>query len=374
MKAVVNGQVVLEDSVLENGVVLFDQKIQAVGKDMKIGNVEVIDADGKYVIPGLIDMHIHGYCGDDVCDISGDSIKNIAKKLPSNGVTAWCPTTMTVDVDNIVKTLNSIRNYKDSVKGAKILGVNVEGPFINPAKKGAQSEENILSPDAEFILGYKDIVKLVTVAPEMEGGIDFVQRVTTESNITVSIGHTMADYSCTKKAIESGARNITHLFNAMSPLSHREVGVVGAALENDCISCEIIADTFHIDTALYKMLARAKGDKLILITDCMRAGGLSDGEYTLCGQTVSVCGIECRLKDGTIAGSVLKLNKAVYNFMKYSEVPIWQAVNMASLYPARVLGEDKSIGSISVGKAADIVIVDKKMDVISTFIDGEKII
>lgn len=373
MKAIINGRIVTQNTVIENGTVLFDEKIRAVGTDIDIKSAEVIDAEGNYVIPGLVDIHIHGYCGDDVCDADCDGIRRISMALTRNGVTAWCPTTMTVARENIEEAFSVVRELKGDTTGAKILGVNVEGPYINPSKKGAQAEEHIKKPDAQFIIDNKDIIKLVTVAPETDGGLEFIDRVTKESDICVSIGHTAADYLCTKSAIRKGARHITHLFNAMPPLNHREPGVIGAALENDEVSCEIIADTFHINPALFTILNRVKRDKLILITDCMRAGGMPDGEYTLGGQPVTVNGIECRLSDGTIAGSILTLNKAVRNFKEYTDIPIYEAVNMVSLYPARVVGEDDKIGSITEGKLADIVIADDELEIKSVFINGKRV-
>lgn len=373
MKAIINGRIVTKDEVIDNGIIVFDNKICGLARNIDVSGCEIHDANGNYVIPGLVDLHIHGFCGDDVCDADINGLRRMAVAITKNGVTSWCPTTMTVEKDNIISALDTIRKLKTNPVGAKALGANVEGPFINPIRKGAQAEENILAPDADFALENKDVIKLITVAPEMEGGLDFVEKVTSNSDITVSIGHTDADYECAKKAIEKGARHITHLFNAMTPLHHVQPGVIGAAFEDDRVSCELIADTFHVKTALYKMLARNKKDKMVLITDCIRAGGMPDGEYTLGGQPVTVKGIECRLEDGTVAGSVLTLNKAVYNFMHNSDVSIVQAVNMASLNPAMVVGEADTIGSLEVGKCADIVIADDEMNIMETFINGERI-
>lgn len=368
MKAIINAKIVTPSSVIENGTVLFDDKIRAVGKDIDITGAEVCDAEGNFVIPGLVDIHIHGFCDNDVCDGTEESIQSISDAITNNGVTSWCPTTMTIDIKDIENIFNVVRNHKNT-SGARVLGINVEGPYINPSKKGAQAGEHILKPDADFVLNNKDIIKLVTLAPEMEGGTEFAKRVSENSDIAVSIGHTDADYACASEAIANGARHTTHLFNAMPPLNHREPGVIGAALESDNVSCELIADTFHINPALYKTLYKVKGDKLILITDCMRAGGMPDGEYSLGGQPVIKKGIECKLFDGTIAGSILTLNKAVYNFMKHADIPIWEAVNMASLYPARVVGESDKIGSIEVGKYADMCIADDELNIKKIFIN-----
>ena len=215
-------------------------------------------------------------------------------------------------------------------------------------------------------------IKLVTLAPETDMDLKFTKYVSHNTDIAISVGHTDATYEQTSAAFKSGARHVTHLFNAMTPFSHRAVGVIGAALENDSVSCELIADTFHISPVLFGIVERLKGDKLVLITDCMRAGGMPDGEYTLGGQPVTVRGIECRLKDGTIAGSILTLNGAVRNFLKNTGLPIYKVVNMASLNPSRVIGEDTRRGSIEVGKYADLVIADSDVNIKSTIIHGEK--
>lgn len=374
MRAIINGKIVLENSVLENGCIIFDDKIQQIGTDLKVDGCDVIDAKNNFVMPGFIDIHIHGYKGFDVSDADENGTIEISKQIAKNGVTSWCPTTMTVEKSVIQKSLDIIKRLINSDKtGAKILGANVEGPFINPIKKGAQSEKYILKPDKNFILKNNDAIKLVTLAPEMDENFEFIKEVSQKTGITVSIGHTTADYKTASAAIKCGARHITHLFNAMPPLNHRETGVVGAALENDSVTCEIIADTFHISPSLFIPLHRIKGDNLILITDCMRAGGMEEGEYTLGGQSVTVKGIECRLSDGTIAGSILTLNKAVKNFYKITKLPIYEVVKKASLSPAKAVGEDKLCGSLAVGKAADIVVADEKINIKRTIISGNDI-
>lgn len=371
MKAIVNARIVTEDSVIQNGSVIYDDTIREVGENLCVGDCEITDAHGEYLMPGFIDIHIHGYMGDDTSDGNRDGIIRIAEALPKNGVTAFCPTTMTVSEDEIQKALDIIKDLKEKNKGAKILGANVEGPFINEKKKGAQDSKFIQKPNIDFVVKNKEAMRLITVAPETDDNFEFIKYVSNNTNIAVSVGHTNADYACTAAAFKNGARNVTHLFNAMTPFSHREVGVIGAALENDDVSCELIADTFHVSTPLYKIVDKLKGDKLVLITDCMRAGGMPDGEYTLGGQPVTVKGIECRLTDGTIAGSILAMNKAVRNFKTYTGVPIYKVVAAASLNPAKVIGEDRMRGSVKVGKFADFVIADEDINIQKTIIHGE---
>jgi N-acetylglucosamine-6-phosphate deacetylase len=244
----------------------------------------------------------------------------MANGVMKNGVTSFCPTTMTVSMDEINNALNVVRSLKEKSKewqGAEILGVNLEGPFINPKKKGAQAETHIKAPDAKFVIDNSDIISLATMAPEMDGGCEAIKEIREKSNVVVSIGHTDATFEETLKGIEAGASHMTHLFNAQTPLHHRNPGVVGAALLKD-VTTELIADTFHVHQGLFELLDRVKRDKLVLITDCTRAGGMPDGEYSLGGQPIFVKGVQCLLRDGTIAGNLimqLKTSKKTLIFL-----------------------------------------------------------
>lgn len=377
MRAIVNGKIVLPDRVLEGAALLYDQKILGVATESEVpAEAERIDAQGNYVIPGLLDMHIHGYLGEDASDGSFDGIRTMAEGVAKNGVTSFLPTTMTVSYDELRAAFAQIRrsveeSAKDSWQGAQILGVNAEGPFINPGKKGAQAGENIRPGDAAFLQEYLDIIRVFTIAPEMPGNLDCIREMAGKT--LISMGHTAATYAQAEAAIDAGVGHVTHLFNAQTPLMHRDPGVVGAALTDDRVSAELIADTFHVSPHLYSLVTRMKGDKLVLITDCTRAGGLADGEYTLGGQPIFVKGIECRLADGTIAGSVLKLNNAVRNLLDYTDLPVWEAVNAASLNPARRIGVDGSKGSLETGKDADIAIVNENFDVLRTIVGGRSV-
>ena len=374
MKCIINGRVILADKTLEGYAVVYSDKIEKIvpANEIALADYEVIDAAGNYVAPGLVDIHIHGYLGEDASDGNTEGIVKMSKGIAENGVTAWCPTTMTISKAEIETAFNCVREVKNSGEyyGARILGVNSEGPFINPSKKGAQSADHILRPDADFILENADIVKLFTVAPEVDGGLDCIKKVAEDGRVLVSMGHTNATYEEANAGIEAGVRHTTHLFNAMTPLVHRNPGVVGAALSDDRVSTELIADTFHVTKGLFKLVSKIKGDKLCLITDCMRAGGMPDGDYTLGGQPVHKEGIQCLMPDGTIAGSVLKLNEAVYNLYSNSDLTIEQAVACASLNPAKAVGEDAEIGSLEAGKRADIIIADDKFNIIKTIIGG----
>ena len=375
MKAIVNGKIILPDSIVEGRALLFDEKIAGLSETVPEG-AEIIDAKGRYVAPGLVDIHIHGYLGEDTSDGSVEGIRKMAEGIVKNGVTAWLPTTMTVSYDDLRRAFDAVRalmDKKNNPKGAQIMGVHAEGPFINPSKKGAQAVEYIRPADAPFLIENSDVIRIVTIAPEMPGALDCIREVTEKTSILVSMGHTAANYETAKAGIEAGVRHATHLFNAMKPLNHRDPGVVGASLADDRVSTELIADTFHISPDLFGLVAKVKGDNLILITDCTRAGGLEDGEYTLGGQPIFVKGIECRLADGTIAGSVLKLNNAIRNMRDHTSLPLEQIVRMASINAARCIGLDKTKGSLEAGKDADIILADENFAVSETIIAGETV-
>ena len=381
MKAIINGKIVLEGATVDGMALRFDDKIRAITTaDRLDANDEIIDAKGLFVLPGLVDMHIHGYLGEDASDGSADGIRKMARGIAKNGVTSWLPTTMTVSMADLEKAFAAIRKVKsesekDDFGGAQIMGVNSEGPFINPAKKGAQAGEHIKPCDPEFIDKYADLIKVFTVAPEMKGNLAAIRRIHKEHpEVLISIGHTSATFEEAEKAVRAGVGHVTHLFNAQTPLMHRDPGVVGMALGDAKISTELIADTFHVNKALFKIVSELKKDKLVLITDCTRAGGMPDGEYSLGGQPIYVHGIECRLKDGTIAGSVLKLNEAVRNLKQnVSRLPLHKAVRAASLSPATAIGIDKNKGSIADGKDADFCFADENLNIFRTILRGKTI-
>ena len=374
MKAIINGKIILKDRIAEGCALIFSDVIEGI---VPAGSVpvdaEVIDAMGGYVSPGLIDMHIHGYLGKDVCDGEQESIRTISKGLLANGVTGYLPTTMTVDMKVIRKALEVCRSLKDESKtwqGSTILGCHAEGPFISESKKGAQDAKYILKPDAAFVKEYADIIKTITLAPETdENDFAAIREICRDTDVVVSMGHTLADYDTAMASVNAGVKHVTHLFNAMTPLQHRAPGVVTAAMNSD-ISCELIVDTFHVDTSLYDILWKLKGRRLCFITDCLPAGGLPEGEYTLGGQKIIYKGIVCRLEDGTVAGSILHLNKGVWNVYTNSSIPLWECVNCASLNPATTLGIEKNKGSLEIGKDADIIITDSEFNVQKTIIGG----
>ena len=375
MKAIINGKIILKDRIVENRVLLFSNIIEGIFCENEIPtNTELIDAKGGYVSPGLIELHIHGYLGKDVCDGEDESIRVISKGLLKNGVTGYLPTTMTEDMSVICKALDVCRTLKEESEtweGSTILGCHAEGPFISEKYKGAQDPKYILKPDAGFVKEYADILALITLAPECDtDDMAAIREMCRDTDVVVSMGHTATDYETAMKGVEAGVKHATHLFNAMSPLAHRAPGAVTAALNSD-ISCEIIADTFHVLPVFYDMLWKLKGRKLCFVTDCLPAGGLPQGEYTLGGQKIIYRDVVCRLEDGTVAGSVLTLNKGVWNVYTNSQIPLWECVNGASLNPATTLGIEKKKGSLDIGKDADIIITDNEFNVEMTIIGGK---
>ena len=372
MLAIRNAKIVLENGILERKALLLSDKIEGIVDETEIPDgAEIIDCKGGYVTPGFIDLHIHGYLGKDVCDATAESIRTIAGGIVENGVTGFLPTTMTVDMMVINGAINACREVKNCGEyyGSQILGVHAEGPFISASKKGAQDERFILKPDADFVKANADIIKIITLAPEEDKDFLEIKRMADETDVVVSMGHTSADYKTAMESSKNGVKHATHLFNAMTPMTHRAPGVVGAALNSD-VSCELIVDTYHVDPALYEMVYKMKGRKLCFITDCLPAGGLPEGEYTLGGAKIIYKNNLCKLEDGTIAGSVLKLNKGVWNVYNNSNIPLYECVNCATINPARAIGVADRKGSIEVGKYADIVILDNEFNVKKTIIGG----
>lgn len=376
MKGIRNGKIILPNEICEGKVLVFDSKIKGIFSEEQAAAMcdELMDANGVYVSPGFVDVHVHAYGGADVSNGSEAELRSISNALLRNGITSYCPTTMTVSLPELRKAFDTCRALKNESKtwdGAEILGVHAEGPFINPARKGAQNEAHILPADPSFVLENKDIISIMTIAPEMPHMEQFVRTVREESDVVLSIGHTCANYEETKKAVSWGVTHSTHTFNAMTGLMHRDPGTVGGVLTAKDVYCELIADTFHVHPALYQMLYDLKGDHLVVITDCISAAGLPEGEYVSGGLKYTVKGIECRLEDGTIAGSILRMNRGLANIVENTQIPLFEAVNLLSRNPARsVQAEGK--GTLETGKDADIILLDESFEVCSAFRMGER--
>lgn len=380
MKIIKNGKIITKENIFIDKVLVFEEKILDIIEEKNldeyiekanIANIEVIDAKGKYVSPGFIDIHVHGCGGSDTMDGTLEDIEIISSNVCKNGVTAFLPTTMTMEKEKIYEALNVIRKSMGiKNKGAKVVGAHMEGPFINPRLKGAQNEKYIEKPDYNFIKEYLDTIKIITLAPEMDKDYEFIKKVKRDTDIVLSIGHTNATYEEAMEAIELGVSHGTHTFNAMSPLHHRNPGVVGAIFNSD-VTCELIADKIHVHPGAFNVLINVKGfNKVVLITDCMRAGNLNEGNYDLGGQKVIVKENSARLEDGTLAGSILSLNNGVKNIFKNTNLSLQQVVSMASINPAKIINMEHKKGSIEIGKDADIVVFDEEFNIKTTIVEG----
>lgn len=373
MKGIINGKIITEQEILTNHILIFDDKIVGIIPEKELSQYhlsEEIDALGRFVSPGFIDVHVHGSSGFDTMDDDKEGLTAISNSLLKTGVTSFLPTTMTMEFSKIDKAMARIRKAMVNSSGAQILGCHMEGPFINEANKGAQDQQYIVAPEFEKIRPYLDVIKIVTIAPEVAKDDRFIKSCVQEG-IIVSIGHSSATYEQALVAIGAGVTHMTHTFNVLPPVHHRKPGAIGAAMESDTVFCELIVDNVHVHPAIQRLLLKMKGvDKLILITDAMRACMLCDGEYDLGGQMVTVGNGEARLPDGALAGSVLVMNQAVKNFMENTGLDLMSAVRLATVNPAVQLGMLGEKGSIEIGKHADIVIFDDSLEIFATIVRG----
>jgi N-acetylglucosamine-6-phosphate deacetylase len=376
-----HGTIVTPFQLLEDRIIIIEKgKIIAITDKKEdlalLKNVEIIEAQNKFIVPGYIDIHVHGGGGSDVMDGEYEAIKQVATTHSRFGTTAFLPTTMTMTKNKIIKSLKSIHEARLKGTGtAEILGIHLEGPYINPEKKGAQKEEDIKKVSVEEFLEFNqasgNFIRLVTIAPEMPGAIDFI-RWLHQQGIIVSVGHSNATYKQVQEGIQAGLSHVTHIFNAMRGLHHREPGVVGAALSSPKLIVEMIADGIHLHPIVLKMLTQIKeSEKLVLITDAMRATGFKEGTYDLGGQEVIVTQGQAKLKNGTLAGSVLTMDQAVKNLVTKVGISLLNAVQMASYNPAKCLGIDDKKGSLELYKDADIVILNKNLETELTMVAGK---
>ncbi len=376
MKLIKNVQLVLTDRVISNGTIIFDNKIRKINKiDAKNydDEYEIIDGEGAYLTPGFIDIHIHGAGGHDTMEGNPEALEKISKTIIKSGVSHFLPTTMTMEKKYIKSALyNIVECMKNNQKGAEILGVNVEGPFINSEYKGAQAEANILKPDIKLIKDYLEYIKIITIAPEIKGSKEFIEEMT-KNGIVSSVGHSGASYEDVRNACKWGLSHSTHLFNAMTGLHHRKPGIVGAVLTDENMTCELIADLIHVNPDVLKLVTMAKDpSKIILITDSMEAGGLGDGEYSLGGQKVIVNNNAARLENGALAGSILTLNKAVINMINSTNLPLVKIINMVTLNPASLLNLNHKMGIIKEGYDANLSLFNNNFEVKKVFVQGEE--
>ncbi len=350
--------------------IAFGETITAVGK---LDGPEALDAAGKYIVPGFLDIHTHGAVGEDASDGSAEGLAQLSRYYAVQGVTSWCPTTMTLPVPALERALRAVGTFQTSpAPGARCLGVNLEGPFLSPAKRGAHAAEYLLPPDWALFQHLNGVsggqIRLVTVAGEQPEALPFIERAA--QVCTVALGHTAADYDQTMAAYAAGAAHTTHLFNAMSPLAHREPGTVGAAFDSGA-TVELICDGLHIHPAVVRMVFRLFAGRVALVSDSLRCAGMPDGEYELGGEPIILRNGRATRPDGTLAGSSISVLDAVRNAVSFG-VPLEAAVGAATITPAKVVGAADRLGSLEVGKLADLLILDRDLNLEAVLIGGQR--
>jgi len=378
MKTALKGNVILPDRILNRGAVLIEEEkitgiySRASGISEKI---DAIDYGDSFISPGLVDLHLHGALGMDVMDCDIKSLEQIVLHQARCGVTGFLGTTVSSSLDSLLKAVETIKEAAQFSFPSELLGVHIEGPFLSEEKKGAHDPSFIREINKQdiqsLIRSVQGLKAIVSMAPEVENNMSFIKTLT-ENGIIVSIGHSDATYEEALESFNQGITHATHLFNAMSGYHHKEPGVVGAVLDSPKVTAELIADGVHLHpSALRLVFSRKDKDKICLITDSLKATGMGDGHYKMGNLEFTVKGTEARLrKNGVLAGSVLTLNKAIRNAINWTESPVNQAVNMASLNPARVLGLDDKIGSIQEGKYANLAVFDSEFNVVQTILRG----
>lgn len=358
-----------------NTISWLKDKFDDAKNESLINDKSVINADDCYIIPGFIDLHFHGAAKVDFMDGTLDSVKTLAAYEASCGITSIAPATMTMPLDAIKKSINSAINFKHQLNDneASLEGIYMEGPFVSPKKLGAQNPEYVLKPNAEDLESLYEasqgLIKKVVIAPEETGALELIKAF--HNKVSFSIGHTVTDYETASAAMDCGANELTHTFNAMPPLNHRAPGPIGAAFEHKSVLCELITDGVHVDKTMVNILFTLMGDDcIVMISDSMMATGLDDGEYSLGGQKVFVKGNKATLKDGTIAGSVTNLYSCFRYAVLNMGVSLESAIKACTINPARALKIDDRVGEISEGKRADLLVVDKNLKIKEIILRG----
>lgn len=336
-----------------------------VENENQVTDNSVINAENMLVLPGLIDIHSHGAVGYDFSDGSIEGLKEILAYQYAHGITSYCPTTMTLPRERLLSIFQSMKNRKNEKGLSRVVGFNMEGPFLDPEKRGAHREEYISNPNAEFFRECNkacgNLIRLMTIAPNMEDAMELIQELREE--VVISLGHSSADYKTAKAAFEAGASHVTHLFNAMNPFKHRAPGLIGAASENENCMAELICDGIHVHESMVRAAFKLFPDRIVLISDSMRAAGMRNGTYDLGGQQVNVSGNKACLADGTIAGSVSNLLDCLRNAVSFG-IPLGEAVAAATMNPAKSIGIFYETGSLTPGKRADVILTDKNLNLI----------
>jgi N-acetylglucosamine-6-phosphate deacetylase len=375
---IVNGLVFHEDK----GFVMEDLSVKK-GKIVSVSpDDDTFDAKGYYVIPGLVDVHFHGAMGYDMCDGTPEALDAIATYELSQGITSICPATMTLAKSTLISICKNAADWAaknaDAPDKARLVGIHLEGPFLSSEKIGAQNPNFLAAPDIDFLKDLQEasggLVRILSMAPDRPGALDFISQVRQNelfSDVNISLAHTGANYETSLAAFQAGANHVTHMYNAMPPFNHRDPGVIGAAYDTPGCFAELIVDGVHIHDAVVRATFSMFGRRrMLLISDSMRAVGLSDGSYDLGGQEVTVKGNLATLtQGGAIAGSVTNLMDCVRNAVSMG-IPLEYAIRCATVNPARSIGMDKVIGGLELGMTADIVILDKDLNLIKVIKDG----
>ena len=373
MQAIVNGRLVTTDSILSQWALVFhNSRIAALLPQQNLpSDMPCIDAAGLYVSSGWIDAHLHGCGGCDVMDALPKSVDTISLLLASQGVTSFLPTTMTMDWQRIEAALQNLSQA--SWPGACSLGCHLEGPFLSAMRQGAQAPQHLRSFDFSLLKPYLRQLRLLTIAPEEPGGLEFISRCC-DAGLIVSIGHSNATYEEACQAFAAGASHLTHTFNALPPLHHRQPGVIGAALDLEHVYCEIIADNLHVHPAMQRLLLRQKGvDRLLLVSDSMRAALLGEGRYDLGGQAVNVRDGAARLENGALAGSITSLPQELRNFQAATALSLPALLRTVTSTAAQSVGAFATKGSLTPGKDADFVLFHDDFTVETTYVAGRSV-
>ena len=364
-KLFLNGKFQVGSIAFENGV------ITAIGPANAPADV---DAQGRYLVPGFVDVHTHGAMGEDFSDGKPEGIPTMSRHYAAHGVTSFLATTMTLKEEVLTPAMHAIRAFQRPADGAKCAGIHLEGPFLSYAKRGAQAAENLHKPDVDMFTRLNEasggMVRLITVAPEEEGAIDFIEKVSPVC--TVSVGHTTADYDTAMAAYKAGASHATHLYNGMPSLLHRAPGVIGAAFDSGA-TVELICDGLHIHPSVIRATHQLFGEKLVIISDSLRCAGMPDGQYELGGQPIEMKnGRATLLGTDTLAGSASNLLAELQNVVSFG-LPLEDAITALTISPARAVRLDGQIGSLETGKCADLVLLNPDLTLDSVYIDGQKI-
>src|SRR5262245_15451958 len=379
--AIFTKRVITPDTIIRQGVVLVDgKKIVDVGTRFNVpfdeSEFETLHFEQKTLVPGFIDVHIHGARGRDIMEGTRDAIEVVSKYLAAHGTTSYLATTVTASPIETIQAVESLgKLVSEDTGGAKILGLHLEGPFISQEKRGVHPPEHIRLPSTrifdELVKMSNGQVRLITVAPEIPGGLDFIQHIRSRG-VLVSLGHSNATYDVARRAIQAGASNATHTFNAMRDFSHRQPGVLGAVLTNPNVWTELIADRANVDPIAIQMLLSCKGHRrILLVTDAISAAGMPDGDFQLGSLLVKVSQGVCRVAEGTLAGSTLSVDRALQNIMHWTGIPLEEAIYMTSRNPAESIGVAQTKGSIQPGYDADMILLNDDLEVHATLCDGQ---